>query len=248
MMRPSPVSVARGPQSRVEAVDGDSVAAASRGRSRAPSRRPVVGDHHVGGLQVAMGDAALVRGADRVGQRDGDPQQVGRAACPAAGCTSASVLPSTSSIVRNRTPSCLLDGVDRDDVGMVQRGDGARLALEAVAALGIGARARGQDLQRDLASELGVLGQDRPRPCRRRRGGGRCGSARGPPGSSERQVYFSFSGRLDLVRPYRYDRLLPGRSTGERHVAGSSVRCTEWLNGAAPGDPASEAARVPPDA
>ena len=53
----------------------------------------------------------------------------------------------------------LVDGIDRDDVGVVQRGNRPRLALEAAAALRIVRRGLGQDLQRDAATELAVLGQ-----------------------------------------------------------------------------------------
>ena len=94
-------------------------------------------DHHVGGLQVAMGDAALVGGADRVGQRESPSCSHASSGSPSVrDQRRASVWPSTSSIVRNSTPSCFLDRVDRDDVGMVERGDGPRLALEALPALG----------------------------------------------------------------------------------------------------------------
>ena len=72
-------------------------------------------DHDVARLQIAMGDAALVRGADGVAHADTDPQQrVERQA--AAGIISPSGLPSTSSIVRNGNAVGLFDRVDGDDV------------------------------------------------------------------------------------------------------------------------------------
>ena len=48
--------------------------------------------------------------------------------------------------------------MERHDVGMVQGGDGPRLTLETRAALRIGGHPLGQDLQRNLATELRVLG------------------------------------------------------------------------------------------
>lgn len=51
----------------------------------------------------------------------------------------------------------LLHGEDGDDVGMVERGDGLRFLLEALAARG-GGHLRRQDLQRNLPAELDVFG------------------------------------------------------------------------------------------
>jgi hypothetical protein len=42
--------------------------------------------------------------------------------------------------------------VDGDDVGVVERGDGARLAFEAAAALGVGGERGREHLERHLAS------------------------------------------------------------------------------------------------
>ena len=60
------------------------------------------------------------------------------------------------------------DGVDGDDAGLVERGDGAGLALESGAAVGVAGRLARQDLEGDLASEFRVLSQIdfacRPRP------------------------------------------------------------------------------------
>jgi len=50
------------------------------------------------------------------------------------------------------------DVVDRNDAGVGKAGRGARLALEAVHPVGIGAVAEQQDLERDLAFEVGVPG------------------------------------------------------------------------------------------
>ena len=48
--------------------------------------------------------------------------------------------------------------VDGDDIGMIQRGDGARFEFEALAAHGIVSHVRRQDLQGDVASEASVAG------------------------------------------------------------------------------------------
>ena len=44
----------------------------------------------------------------------------------------------------------------RGDVGMVERGERLRFALEAHQPIGIGPQTLGQDLQRDVAIELGI--------------------------------------------------------------------------------------------
>ena len=54
-------------------------------------------------------------------------------------------------------PSCSSIVVDRADVGVVQRGGRARLALEALERLRVAAELLGQELQRDAAAELRVL-------------------------------------------------------------------------------------------
>ncbi len=51
-----------------------------------------------------------------------------------------------------------MDAVNRPDVGMVERRQDARLALEARASVGIGQPEIGQDLERDLAAERRVAG------------------------------------------------------------------------------------------
>jgi hypothetical protein len=50
----------------------------------------------------------------------------------------------------------VLDGVDGDDVGMIERGDGAGLAAEPIDARRIVREAGRQGLQRDVTSEPGV--------------------------------------------------------------------------------------------
>ena len=55
-------------------------------------------------------------------------------------------------------PFAVLEAVDRRDVRMVERGEDLRLALEAREPLGIARERVGQNLQRDVAVELGVAG------------------------------------------------------------------------------------------
>ena len=53
----------------------------------------------------------------------------------------------------------LLDGIDRDDVGMVQRGHGTCLTLEPIASLGIAGERVRKHFQSDSATQLRVVGQ-----------------------------------------------------------------------------------------
>ncbi len=53
----------------------------------------------------------------------------------------------------------LLDAVDRADVGMVERGEGAGLTLEARARLGIRREVGMDELEGDLAVKLEVMGE-----------------------------------------------------------------------------------------
>ena len=88
-----------------------------------------------------------------------------RAAAGRASSRAASVSPSRYSMTRNRC-RLLADVVERADVRMRERRDGARFALEALRRSRIGRERRRQDLDRDGASEARVARRDRPRPCR----------------------------------------------------------------------------------
>jgi hypothetical protein len=55
-------------------------------------------------------------------------------------------------------PLRLLDPVDRRDVGMVERRQQLRLAPETGETLGVGGEGLGQQLDRDVATELGIAG------------------------------------------------------------------------------------------
>ena len=78
---------------------------------------------------------------------------------------SASVGPSTSSSTRGDRPDVrrpdlpcgrFFEPVDRRDVRMIERGEDLGLALEAGEALGVVCEQVGQDLERDVATELRV--------------------------------------------------------------------------------------------
>ena len=55
-------------------------------------------------------------------------------------------------------PTYFLEAVDRRNVGMVQRGEGSRLALEPRQMARVVNECLGQELQRDVAAKLGVRG------------------------------------------------------------------------------------------
>ena len=63
----------------------------------------------------------------------------------------------------------LLEPVDRGDVGMIQRRERLRLALEPRQAFGVSCERVRQDLDRDLAIQLRVRRPIHLRPCRLRR-------------------------------------------------------------------------------
>ena len=96
-------------------------------------------DHDVAGLQVAMRDAFLVGGSDSIGHGNRNLQDVGeRQAAFRNHFGEGSSFDQLHREERHALDS--LDRMDRDDVWMVERGDGPRLALETVAAFGIECR------------------------------------------------------------------------------------------------------------
>lgn len=54
----------------------------------------------------------------------------------------------------------LLDGEDGDDAGMIESGQGLRLATEALETLGVGGQLGRQHLESDFAPQLGVDGAE----------------------------------------------------------------------------------------
>ena len=103
-----------------------------------------------------MQDAALVRRTDRVGEWNRDPEQsVERH--PAFRDQLVQRLPVHELHRQEGCLAGLIDRVQRDDVRVVERGDGARFALETLAAGG-GHTGR-QDFERYLTAERQILGE-----------------------------------------------------------------------------------------
>ena len=123
-----------------------------RGRSLGKLRQPEVehldaavvlafAEHDVGGLQIAMRDAFLVRG--RHGVRDGNrdlQQSIERQ--PGWGHRVSQRSPFDQLHRQEELAVGLLHGMDRDDAGMVERGDSLRFALEPFATLRVIGRPR----------------------------------------------------------------------------------------------------------
>jgi hypothetical protein len=115
--------------------------------------------HDVGRLQVAVDDPVLVRRLQPVGDLAGDPHDLVRRHRPLLHAP-AQVLPLHQLHHQEADPAFLLETVDRGDVGMLQAGQGPRLALEPGLALGIARELGRQDLDRHVAAELRVAGAE----------------------------------------------------------------------------------------
>ena len=105
-------------------------------------------------LSWATSRASAICRAIATASGNGKPAPPDRA--PPLRDPAASVSPSTSSSTRNRIAVRLFEAVDRADVGMIQRGEHPRLALEAREPIGMARERARQDLDRDVAPELGV--------------------------------------------------------------------------------------------
>jgi hypothetical protein len=96
---------------------------------------PVSAEHHVLRFQIAMRDPRCVRRRHGIGQRHGHGQPLfgGQTLSVEHGVQRATL----DELHREEVHAArFLDRMDRHDVGMVQRGDGARLALEPSEAVG----------------------------------------------------------------------------------------------------------------
>ena len=132
-------------------------------RSRLPARgarqaevenlhASVVRHHHVAGLQVAVGDLLLMRGRERFGERVArrrtspstlrPRESPGRASGPRRAPSSGSGW--EPALSRRRS---VLRGKDRDDVRVIERGEGPRFAGEAGQAIGIAGHRSGRTLR-----------------------------------------------------------------------------------------------------
>ena len=114
-------------------------------------------EHDVGGLQIAVRDAFLVRGRHGIGNGNRDRQQsIERQ--PAAGHR-VGQRPSFDQLLRQEELAVgLLHGMDGDDAGVVKGGDGLRLAFESLAPFRVGRGQGGQELQRDEPVQTRIAG------------------------------------------------------------------------------------------
>jgi hypothetical protein len=112
----------------------------------------LLGEHDIGGLEVAVEHALPVRGAEAAGelQRDVEDLLPGQRQLELV-----QALPAHELRGQVRPPPGPADAVDRQDVGVVQPGDGAGLDEEALAR-GLVRADRGQELHRHRAPEQGV--------------------------------------------------------------------------------------------
>ncbi len=115
-------------------------------------------DHDVGRLEVAMRDAFVVRGPQRIREGNGDFEELVESE-PALGNQ---VFERFSVDELHRVEVNVFrgfDAVDRDDVRMIQCGDGSGFAFETLPPDVVPGQQRRQDLERDYAFQPGVLGR-----------------------------------------------------------------------------------------
>ena len=115
----------------------------------------VLGEHDVGGLQIAVDDAGPVRLAERRGNLLREPD--GLQHREAAGRYSFGEGLALYILHGDEVVAALFRVVvDGDDVGVVEAGCRLRLADEAQAALLIGRHVRGEEFEREFPSEAGI--------------------------------------------------------------------------------------------
>jgi hypothetical protein len=132
------------------------MALVSMGRARGKSMSlPAFGQHDVGGLEVAMDDAAAMRTVERAGDFDPVARDLAswqRSFLEAGGEGFA------LEVLHHQVVEVVLapNVVERADVRVRELGDGAGFALEAGADLGIRGEVGGEDLDGDRAAEAGI--------------------------------------------------------------------------------------------
>ena len=116
-----------------------------------------VSDHDVGGLEIAMDDASLMRGGERIGHgfRDFDDLRGGES----TGRHEAIERLAFDELHGEEVDAVgLFDGENGDDVRVIESRDGAGFALEAGEAFGIECGFGGEDFEGDVALEFCVGG------------------------------------------------------------------------------------------
>ena len=116
----------------------------------------VLRDHHVLWLQVAVHDAGTVGLGEPVGELYADVERLFQRQRPAVPQRVPQRLPVDELHHDVRAALDLADPVDRDDVGMVERGGRPRLLGEASEVIRIGGEPLGEDLDRDHAGQLEI--------------------------------------------------------------------------------------------
>ena len=115
-------------------------------------------DEDVGRLDVAMDDAVLVRGVERVGDLDAEVEDLVGLERPADDEPVLQRFAFHQLHDDEGLPVRLVDVVDRADVRVLERGSGPRLALEALERLRVPRDVLGKELQSDVAPQARVLG------------------------------------------------------------------------------------------
>ncbi len=105
-----------------------------------------------------MGDAFLVGRSDGVCKRNRELEELAQRE-PVFGQKLRQGLPLHELHGDEVDPVCLFDGVDGNDVGVIECGDRFGFSSETSPALFALGKLRRQDFQRHLAVQLGVLGQ-----------------------------------------------------------------------------------------
>ena len=126
---------------------------------------PVLLRHHdVSRLQVAVGDPLLVGRSDCLGQGDGNTEEVGERK-PASGDDLGQGLSLDQLHGQEVETVGLLDGMDGDDVGVVEGGQGLGLPLEALQPLALRGQLHRQDLEGHVPLQPRIAGPvDLPHP------------------------------------------------------------------------------------
>jgi hypothetical protein len=114
-------------------------------------------DHHIGRLQIAVDDALLVCGRERIGERDADVADL-RDGQPSGAHPQAETVTLHQLHCDEADAIGFLHRVDGDDVRMVQGRDSLRFTLKALEASGVLREGGRQHLQRDPPVERQVFG------------------------------------------------------------------------------------------